>query len=151
MNTSFEICISNRKLLLNLLNSFSTEQLNNIPAGFSNNLIWNIGHVVVVQQLLIYKLSGLPMMVSDVLVEKYKKGSLPSNNVTEEEINEIKSLLFVTIDQTVKDVEANLFKNYNEFTSMSGFTMRNYKDAIEFNNFHEGIHTGIMLQIKKHI
>jgi hypothetical protein len=33
------------------------EQLNKIPEGYNNNLIWNIAHVVVVQQMLVYKLS----------------------------------------------------------------------------------------------
>jgi hypothetical protein len=28
--------------------------------GYSNNLIWNIAHIIVVQQMLVYKLSGLP-------------------------------------------------------------------------------------------
>jgi hypothetical protein len=40
--------------------------------GYSNNLIWNIAHIIVVQQMLVYK-SGLPMMISDEMVEKYKK------------------------------------------------------------------------------
>jgi hypothetical protein len=47
------------------------DQLNTIPEGYSNNLIWNIAHIVV-QQMLVYKLSGLPMMISDEMV-KYKK------------------------------------------------------------------------------
>jgi hypothetical protein len=41
--------------------------------GYSNNLIWNIAHIIVVQQMLVYKLSGLPMMISDEMVEKYKR------------------------------------------------------------------------------
>jgi hypothetical protein len=41
-----------------------------IPEGYSNNLIWNIAHIIVVQQMLVYKLSGLPMMISDEMVEK---------------------------------------------------------------------------------
>jgi hypothetical protein len=56
------------------LNGYSLEQLNKIPQeGYSNNLIWNIGHTVVVQQMLVYKLSGLPMMIHDEMVSKYKK------------------------------------------------------------------------------
>jgi hypothetical protein len=47
------------------------------PEGYSNNLIWNIAHIIVVQQMLVYKLSGLPMMISDEMVEKYKKGTKP--------------------------------------------------------------------------
>jgi hypothetical protein len=40
--------------------------------GYSNNLIWNIAHIIVVQQMLVYKLS-ITMMISDEMVEKYKK------------------------------------------------------------------------------
>jgi hypothetical protein len=31
------------------------EQLNTIPEGYNNNLIWNIAHIIVVQQMLVYK------------------------------------------------------------------------------------------------
>jgi hypothetical protein len=34
------------------------------------------------------------MMVSDKMVEKYRKGIRPAQNVTQEEVNEIISLLF---------------------------------------------------------
>ena len=71
------------------------EQLNKVPEGFSNNLIWNIGHIVVVQQMLVYKLSGLNMMISDEMVEKYKKGTRPEEPVGQTEIDEIKKLLFL--------------------------------------------------------
>jgi hypothetical protein len=45
------------------------EQLNKIPEGYNNNLIWNIAHVVVVQQMLVYKYLN-SMMISDEMVEK---------------------------------------------------------------------------------
>jgi hypothetical protein len=39
------------------LSGYNLDQLNTIPEGFNNNLIWNIGHIIVSQQLLVYKLS----------------------------------------------------------------------------------------------
>ncbi|WP_225318044.1 DinB family protein [Flavobacterium luteum] len=86
MESTFKIWSTNRNLYLNFINTYSLEQLNKIPDGFSNNLIWNIGHVIVVQQGLVYKFSGLPMNVSDDLFDKYKNGSKPAKTTTDEEI-----------------------------------------------------------------
>ncbi|MEZ4875949.1 MAG: DinB family protein [Flavobacterium sp.] len=151
MKTTFEILLTSRKVLFNFLEHNSVDKLNTIPEGYSNNLIWNIGHIIVVQQLLIYKLSGLPLMISDRMVAKYKKGTKPEEMVSQEEINEMKSLLFSTVEQTKLDFSNKIFKTYSEFTSMTGYTMTNAKEALEFNNYHEGLHLGIMMQIKKFI
>ena len=151
METSFEINKTSRNVLLAFLEKYTLEQLNTIPEGFSNNLIWNIGHIIVVQQMLVYKLSNLPMMISDEMVEKYKKGTKPEHNVNQEEVDEIKVLLFSTLEKTRNDFEKNKFQKYDEFTSMSGFTIRTATEAIVFNNYHEALHTGIMMQIRKFI
>ena len=151
MESTFNINKTSRNILLTFLENHSLEKLNTIPEGFSNNLIWNIGHIVVVQQILVYKLSGLPMMVSDEMVEKYKKGTKPEHNVEQTEVDEIKTLLFATLEQTKKDFSENVFQNYDEFTTGLGFHLTSSKDAMEFNNFHEALHIGIMMQIKKFI
>lgn len=151
METTFDIALNNRKILLHFLENNSVEKLNTIPDGFSNNLIWNIGHSIVVQQLLVYKLSSLPVMVSDEMVAKYRKGSKPEKIILEAEINEMKQLLFSTLEQTKLDFSNAIFKTYSEFTSMTGYTMTNAQAAMEFNNYHEGLHLGIMMQIKKFI
>lgn len=151
MQYTFEITTSSRKVLEQFLQGYTLEQLNKIPHGFSNNLIWNIGHIIVVQQMLVYRLSGLPMMISDEMVDKYKRGTKPNQDATQAEVDEIHSLLFETINQTRIDFENGIFKNYNEFTTMSGFTLRNAQEAFAFNYYHEAVHTGIMMSIKKFI
>jgi hypothetical protein len=133
------------------LAGYTLEQLNTIPEGFSNNLIWNIGHIIVTQQLLVYKLSGLPMMISDELVEKYKKGTKPEDIAIQTEVDEIKSLLFETINQTKADYDNQIFKNYNEYPTSTGFILKSVGDALAFNNLHEALHIGIMMSIRKFI
>jgi hypothetical protein len=151
MHQVFEITRLSRKIVAEYLEHYTLEQLNKIPEGFHNNLIWNIGHLIVVQQMLVYNLSGLPMKVSQEMVEKYKKGSKPEGNVSLTEMDEIRSLLFETINQTKVDFNSKIFKTYTEFTTLSGFTIRNVEDALAFNYYHEAIHIGMMMSIRKFI
>jgi hypothetical protein len=151
MDTTFKIWETNRSLYLNFLNNFSLEQLNKIPEGFSNNLIWNIGHIIVSQQGLVYRLSGLKMNVTDAMFETYKNGSKPTGTTSLSEVEEIKTLLFSLISQTKSDYENGKFVSYNEYTTGTGFNLTSTKEAMEFNNYHEGLHLGFMMNIRKFI
>lgn len=147
----FETTIRSRNMILELLQKHTLEQLNKIPEGFNNNLIWNIGHVIVAQQVLVYKLSGLPMMIANEMVDKYKNGSRPERDVTQAELDEIKNLLLETINKTAADYNNGVFKTYNEYTTSIGFNLKNAEEAIVYNNFHEGLHLGIMMSLRKFI
>ena len=149
MEATFRIWQTSRGLYQNFLDSYSLEQLNTIPVGMSNNLIWNIGHVIVSQQKLVYALSGLPMHIPDSLFEKYQNGSRPDGKTTQAEVDEIKKLLSEMVEKTKTDFEAGIFKEFHSYQTKTGFHLGTLKEAVEFNNYHEGIHLGIMLQIKK--
>lgn len=44
MHQTFSITKTSRKALSHLLDIIPLEQLNKIPEGFNNNIIWNIAH-----------------------------------------------------------------------------------------------------------
>lgn len=149
MKEVFEITQTSRTLLSQLIENLTLEQFNTIPAGFNNNIIWNIGHIIVVQQMLVYNLSGLPMSISADCVARYKKGTKPTGNASEAEVEMLKELLFSTIKQTETDFENGVFKNFTSFTVMTGFVIKNANDAIAFNYYHEALHTGVIMSLKK--
>lgn len=151
MNSVFDVQKTIREILLKILDNHSLEELNKIPEGFSNNLIWNIAHCVSVQQSLVYKLSGVPSKVSEEFITKYRKGTKPEGDVSQAEVDEIRTLLSETLHQAEKDYSDKIFLNYTEYTTSMGFTLRNIEDALSFNNYHEGIHTGIILSIRKFV
>ena len=90
MNEQFDILKKSRELVLKELEGLTLEQIHKIPEGFKNNIAWNVAHLVVTQQLLNYKLSGLNCLASDELIETYKKGTLPTETFSEEEFEEVK-------------------------------------------------------------
>jgi hypothetical protein len=151
MSSVFEVQKTIREILLKVLDQHSLEQLNKIPEGFNNNLIWNIAHCISSQQVLVYKLSGLPTLISDEFIDKYKKGTKPEGDVSQTEVDEIKELLFSTLNQTKKDFEGRIFIDYNAYTTSMGFDLNNVQDALDFVNYHEGIHTGIIMSIRKFV
>ena len=151
MEATFRIWQTSRGLYKNFLDNYSLEQLNTIPSGMSNNLIWNIGHVIVSQQKLVYALSGLPMNISDSLFEKYQNGSRPNGKTPQTEVDEIKKLLSEIVEKTKADFKAGIFKEFHPYQTKTGFHLGTLKEAVEFNNYHEGIHLGIMMSIKKYI
>ncbi|WP_281541603.1 DinB family protein [Maribacter aestuarii] len=148
MKNQLEFTLQNRKNLHYILNNTSKENLLKIPAGFRNNIWWNIAHVVVTQQLLIYKLSGIQMRIPNEFVDKFKKGTVPDGHATETEIKTIDELLIPTIQWTKEDYESGIFKDYHEYTTSAKVTLGNIDDAISFNLFHEGLHLGSILALR---
>ena len=151
MDATFKIWETNRKHYLQLIENYSLEQLNKIPEGFSNNLAWNLGHIIVAQQGLVYRLSGLPTYVSDEMANTYKNGSKPTGTTSQAEIDELKVLLFSLIEKTKEDYANGKFVTYNEYTTGTGFHLASTMEAMNFNNYHEALHFGFMMNIRKFI
>lgn len=153
MEYTFNITRRSREILLGFLETYTLEQLNKVPEGFKNNIFWNIAHVVVSQQRIVYALSGVPqeMTVTDEMVSRYMKGTRPERDVTAEEVEEMKKLLFTTLEKTEADYKNGLFNNYKEYTTEVGYTLRSVGEGMEFNNYHEGLHLGSIFGIRKFV
>lgn len=149
MKNIFDTILQNRKLLYKILDNTLREQLLEIPAGFRNNIWWNIAHVVVTQQILVYTFSGLKVRVPESFVEKFKKGTVPDGTATDVEIKEIADFLISTAEWAKEDYENGLFTDYNTYTTSLNVTLNTVEDAMAFNVFHEGLHLGAILGLQK--
>lgn len=147
--TSAQLLQQTRPLLLRLTDGMSDAQLLAVPPGFSNNILWNLGHLVVTQQLLHYALSGLPMYVSDELVAQCRKGTSPAGWDRPPDADEIRSLLVDLPDRLVADLEAERFTTFRPYETSVGVTLPDLETALDFNLFHEGLHTGTILSLRK--
>lgn len=149
MRNLFDITLQSRKRLHKILEGTPKEQLLEIPEAYNNNIWWNIAHVVVTQQILAYKLSGLQIRIPEEFADKFKKGTAPDGTATDTEIDQIKNFLISTVKWMEEDYNKGLFKNFNEYTTSAGVTLKNVDDAIAFNLFHEGLHMGAIISLLK--
>jgi hypothetical protein len=149
MKEAFEILKTTRRNQLAAIKDLTLEQLNVIPQGFNNNLIWNLGHVIVTQQLLCYKLSGNPLNVEADLLDKFAKGTLPSPNFEFTDLERLKKYAKSLPDLLESDYNSGLFKTYNKYPTSYGYELNSIEDAINFNNVHEGVHLGYIMSLKR--
>jgi len=151
MQTQIKILQQTRSNVLTIVENLSIEQLNKIPPNFSNNVLWNFAHLVVTQQLLCYKLSGLPLKIPTDWVDKYRKGSKPEGSLTAAEVIPIKEKFVNLVDVLQEDYENRIFQNYQSYPTSFGIELTNIEEAIQFNNVHEGLHLGYIMALRKSI
>lgn len=145
---TFHLHLATRNKLLHYLATIPLEKLTLVPNGFNNSVLWNIAHCIATQQILCYKLSGLPAVVSDEFIDKYRKGTFPTDqNLSEKDVQQIKEMLISTQKQLQSDYERGFFKTFNPYATSYGFELTSIEDAIEFNNTHEGMHLGVVIAL----
>ena len=149
MEKLFEASRFTREAALKLLKSLNREQILQIPDRFNNSLFWNVAHLLVTEQLLAYRLSGMPLNISDSLVERYAKGSTCTEEVPEEDIEFVMSNLLPLNQKLQEDYREGRFSDYQPYMTSTGIELKNIEEALKFSAFHDGIHLGVILSLKK--
>ncbi|WP_293305333.1 DinB family protein [Pedobacter sp. UBA5917] len=138
-----------RAFILELVKDLSTEQLNKIPEGFNNNIIWNIAHLTAAQQNLCYVRSGLPVPVDAKHFGPFLSGTKPEQFIGKEEIDSIYSILLSSMDRLAADYTSGIFVQFEPWDKRYGMKLNTVEDAINFVPFHEGMHIGYIMAMKK--
>ncbi len=152
MHSTIEKIKKARLFLLAQISDLTAAQLNTVPAGFNNNIAWNLGHLVCAQQGLCYLRAGQAAVVAEKYIAPFFTNSKPEGIIEPEEIAVIKSLYIDTMDQLQTDYERKLFGQYTpspNVLKLYGIELKTIDDALEFLLYHEGYHAGCILALKK--
>lgn len=151
LSSSIKMLKTERQLILRGIENLSDEQLLKIAAGSKNNILWNLGHIIVTQQALHYTLSRLEMKIPKELASIFRTGTSPEIWKETPDIKNIKSLLIELPDKLLEDYNKGLFKEFRPYKTSTGVELNTFQDAVTFNHFHEGTHTGIILGLIKRL
>lgn len=142
MKVASDVLINSRKRMHETVKDLSQEQWFAQPEGFANNVAWNVGHLVIAQQGLIYRRAGLEMYIPSEMMGLYMPGTSPANWESLPDTNELLRLLVELPDKMAADIEAGMFDNV---------TVPEESGSIEHvmvgNNHHEGLHMGAILAL----
>lgn len=147
----FDVIRKNRENFIKLMDGLSLEQINKVPAGLNNNIVWNFVHTLSAQQGLCYGLSDNPYTINPAIVDRYKKGTKPESPVTKEELEQYKKMALDSLNQLEQDFNNGLFTHYKTYTTSFGVELHSVESAIQFLILHDGLHLGYAMAIRKMI
>lgn len=82
-----------RRFVLAQVTDLHGGQLNKIPDGFNNNIIWNMAHMVAAMQVLCYKRANQPISMDDRIISPYLTGTKPQRELAGSESKKSKERL----------------------------------------------------------
>lgn len=137
---------------IELISDLSIEQLNEIPEGYNNNIIWNFGHIVNTTPALCYLRTGVDPNFQVPLLTKYNRGTKPGELVSQEEVEELKALAFSYLDKIEKDYAAGIFQKITPFATITfKHEMETIDELLTCITAHTSLHLGIANAMKKQI
>jgi uncharacterized protein (DUF1810 family) len=135
-----------RKGTLKIIEVTEEPQLTMIPKGFNNNILWNLGHIYVIQEQMVFPPMGEPSHLNEPLIHLFNKKTTPMNwTIEPPTLDELTTLLknqTTRIRDTFGDrPDDNLLQPFTLFKSL---TFNSLSDVLTFTMFHEGMHLETM-------
>ena len=132
------------------LDATTEEQSDMLPAGFTNTVRWNLGHVLVTVEFVLNRFAKVENFLPDNYARLFKAGTRP-NEWTEEppSLTELKQYLLEQIKQ-VQELEGQLNESVaTEFSIGSYLTLETIGELLLFLMNHENLHLGTINGIKR--
>lgn len=131
-----------RKNTLKLASALEDYVLNEVPKGFNNNILWNLGHIYVVHENLIFKASGQETVYPDGFVECFAAKTSPKDWGSSVPTKEtIVSYLEEQSQRMTRAFENKLEEAIPNPITFPGFEMTTVGDLLHFGMVHETMHT----------
>ena len=144
ISDALDLLSKTRVNIKNVLSGLSDQQLLTVPPGCSDNILWNLGHIVVTARLLTRGLSGCDLDLPAELVAGLRKGSSPVIGPRHPIARcwSTCSIAHWPMSMLILRPIASLNSVYE---TSYGVTLSSAADAIVFNNAHEALHLGVMM------
>jgi DinB family protein len=149
MTNFLELLETKRTVLLKRTENLTTDLYNLIPPGSNNNIIWNMGHTLVVTESLLYSKIPSEIPIHEFDIEMFKRGTKPEKIINDAGVSLIRQSLSDTVPLfgkllTEASVRSHTSQSDPPDTLISEKTLR-------FIIFHEDMHLAKIQQLLLHV
>lgn len=140
-----------RKKIITVVDEIDQNKLMIIPAGLSNNIYWQCGHLVTTQASLLYKRTNSEIPVDKKYFDYFAKGTSPDN--FDDNIPPF-SKIRLEMETMIEYTGANLNRDGNlkyqeEIIVSTGHIIDSFATALAFLAIHEAHHLGSISTLRK--
>jgi hypothetical protein len=134
---------------ISTINELPEKTADVIPPGFNNNIRWNVGHIVFIQDHVTFKLLGEEIGVPKLYKLLFAPGTKPANwqfpaptmaELTTELSNQKKRIREALSGKLNKELDP-------PFTNGIGLTFYTMGEALLFTFYHEALHMEVIKRI----
>ncbi|MEF3306075.1 DinB family protein [Paenibacillus sp. GYB003] len=142
----FRLLDMSRSRTLQIAADVTESQADVVPEGFNNNIRWNLGHIVTVQERFAFRLIGEPMDLPEELMSLFVGGTKPADWQTPAPgLAELRTLLEEQPERIRKRIEGRL----DEKLKVPFKELDRLADVLAFGVGHEGLHAGYIQALKR--
>jgi len=135
-----------RVMLLKNTEHLTTDQYNLVPPGFNNNIIWNMGHMLIVTEVLLYSNTPFEIPRPEFDIDGFKKGTKPELAIDDYGISQIRKSLSDTVPvlrKLLKDAQSVSL----QVSKSEPLHLLISDKSLDFMLFHEDMHFAKIQQL----
>jgi uncharacterized damage-inducible protein DinB len=138
-----------RTATLSAVEGLSDTEANVVPQGFNNNILWNLGHIYLVQER-IFHFAQEPLNIPEGFAKFFGSGTKPADWVGQPPaFSEICELLKAQPQRIRERLQNRLNEQVAEPFKIRNLEMRTIAEVLTFMLYHEGTHTQNIKTIKR--
>ncbi len=147
-NRAFDVLSFLRKFIIDEIDSLDDQQIVAIPQGFSNNILWNAGHIVYSTCSSTYRPSGKELPIPNSYKKLFMVGTSPVDWEQQPSVGEVVLSLRNLDSQMRLDFDAGVFSSF-EAVPNGELILGDLTEALALCIGHEGEHSGRISSLRK--
>jgi len=124
-----------------------------VPQGFNNNVLWNLGHILLVHEKFAFGMIHEKQEIPDEFAALFGRGTKPADwSGALPSLEELIQLLDAQADRIERKLASRLNERLEKpYTSSTGLELSTVEECLSFCLYHEGMHFAVIKAIKQHL
>lgn len=142
-------CLAMFSFVSKSCDGLSDAQLLKTPPGLRNNILWNMGHLIVDNSDMLYRPAGLEPPHPESFTPRFAAGTSPGEWPEPPSPAAVKSV-FADLPRRLKDdVASGRFQSFKATAVVSGWPVNDFDETLVYVAVHTGIHLGVIMTLRR--